>query len=258
MTSLVETLEQFQAYLLDKDNAFINEVVGPTQDFKLTRMDVYHDGYSLRLVDILKKAFPVLHKLVGCELFDKIAREYLKVYPSNHYSVGYFGRHLSKFLSAHYPNEPKWTEIAAFEWALEMVIEAPDAHQLSFEEMAAVPPDAWGNLTLTTHPSLQLLPLFSNAPAIWHAVRNGQEMPEVKFESKPVIWLVWRFQRQAYFCPTSLEQLMMMQAIQQGQTFSQVCEMLCEYLDEEQVVPFAAETLRNWIVEGIFSEFSIL
>ncbi len=257
MTSLAETLEKFQSFILDKNSDIVQEVAGPTDNFKHVRLDVYHDGYALRLIDILKKAFPVLNSLIGCELFEKIAHEYIKVYPSNHYSVGYFGRHLSKFLSTHYPNEPKWVEIAAFEWALEMVIEAPDAPQLSFEQMASIPPDAWGNLILKTHPSLQLLPLFSNVPALWQAIRNDETLPETVFQTKPVVWLIWRFKQQAYFSPTTSEQLTMMRSIQEGQTFSQVCETLCEFLEEEQVVPFAAETLRNWIVEGIFSEFAV-
>lgn len=86
---------------------------------------------------------------------------------------------------------------------------------------------------------------------------QGAEKPVIERTEKPVYWLMWRFERQSYFCPTTDEQLWMMQALQAGKSFAEVCEGLCDWLEEDKVAPFAAETLRGWVSEGIFSEYKI-
>jgi len=257
MTRFQDTLENLQAYVLDQDPAIETQVVGETSKLKRERLDVYREGYALRLLEILEKNFPVLRKLMGEELFEKLGRAYITAYPSHHFSIRYFGRYFSKFLSSSADVQPEYVDVALFEWTLETVMESPDAPQLTFETMSAIPPEAWANLQLVTHPSLQVVPFFYNAPKIWQAVQHETEMPEIKFNETPNQWLIWRFNRQAYFCPVSPEQLWMLNALQSGKSFSAVCEGLCEFLTEEEVTQFAAETLRNWIVEGVFSEYKL-
>ena len=86
---------------------------------------------------------------------------------------------------------------------------------------------------------------------------NEEEQPALVYEEKPITWLVWRFNQQAFFCPTNAQQLWMLKAIQEDKSFSEICEGLCQWLEEDKVAQFAAENLRNWIVEGIFSEFKV-
>ena len=284
MSSLRETQENFQTYILHRESAIENQVLGSNLDFKQTRLDVYREGYSLRLLEILNHVFPVLRNLAGEELFEKLGRDYIAEYPSNHFSVGRFGRHFSKFLSSHVPSEPKFAELAGFEWALDEVIDAPDAPHITFEDMAAIPPESWAGLRLLVHPSLQLLPLFyKNIPLFWqnnnpdHCLKpcdTDQEstespcndahaeseslQPELQYSIEPTTWLIWRFNLQAYYLSLSKEQLWMMQALRSGKCFAEVCEGLCEWLSEEQVTQFAAENLRNWIVEGLFSKIEVL
>ena len=67
-------------------------------------------------------------------------------------------------------------ELAEFEWAFGKVIDAPDAPQLTVEDMGSIPPEAWAELRLEMHPSLRFLSLSLNTPAIWRAL----------FENDPV------------------------------------------------------------------------
>lgn len=257
MTSLRETIENFHAYILEKDTAIENDIVGPDLEFRRARLGVYHEGYSLRLLEILGKTYPAIKKLAGDELFEQLGHEYIHNFPSNTFSVGYFGQHFHNFLANSSTTDPIWADMALFEWALEESISAKDAAQLTFEDMAKLSPESWAELKLVIHPSMQTLPLFYATPSLWQALMQGKEKPELVRHEQPVHWLLWRYNRQTYFRPMNAEQLWMIHAIQEGQTFSQVCEGLCEFLDEEKVIPFAAETLRHWITEGVFSEFQL-
>lgn len=256
MSSFRETLEDFQAYILEKGANIEQEITGPDQDFKDTRLGVYQGGYFLRLLEALSKTFPALKTLTGEDLFEQIGEDYIRSFPSTHFSLRYMGQHFSQFLKDT-DADPMWSEMTAFEWALDNTLDAKDAPQLTFEEMALISPESWGELKFTTHPSLQILSLFYPIPPLWQHLIHAKEKPEINRQQKPTHWLVWRFNRQGYFRSMDENQLWMMNAIQAGNTFSEVCTGLCESLGEDAVVPFVAQTLRSWIEEGIFSEFHL-
>lgn len=257
MTSLKNTLEKFHNYILEKDNSIEKIIVGTDEDFKHARLGVYQDAYFLRLLEILSKGLPAVKLLAGADEFEELGYDYIRNFPSHSYSVRYFGQHFAKYLANKPDVDPVWAEMATFELALEDVTDGRDAPQLTFEDMAKLSPESWGELKLVTHPSLIMLPFHYPIPTLWQALIQQKDKPELVRQEQPTQWILWRFNRQSYFRPMNAEQVWMMQAIQRGQTFSQVCEGLCEWLDEEKVIPFAAETLRQWITEGIFSEFQI-
>ncbi len=253
-----ETLEHFQNYILDKEEALIEQnVEGPDTNFIQERLGVYYSAYSLRLLEILGKNFAMLKELAGEELFERFGWDYIHSYPSNHFSVRFFGRHFSKFLTTHLESTPIFTELAEFEWALGEVLDAKDAPQLTFAEMAQLPPEAWADLKLIVHPSLQRLSYFYPTPQLWRALFNKTEPPIMERQEKPLPWIMWRFNLQSHFCTVNPEQLWMLDAMESGQTFSEICAGLCDWMGEDTVVNFAAGTLRQWITEGVFSEFEV-
>jgi hypothetical protein len=255
--SLQETIENFQAFILKHEHLIDSDIYAKDEIFRAERLDVYFQAYSLRLIEAISKTFPMVQKLAGDELFETLSREYVHHYPSNHFSVRFFGRHFSKFLSTHPQAQPIWVEMAAFEWEVMDVIDAPDAPLLTFDNLATLSPEAWSELTLKLHPSLITLPLYFPVPALWRAIHFNTEHPALDRLEQPITWMIWRQNLRASFLSVTPEQLVMLQAIQNGDTFSEVCAKLCEFLSEEQVVTFAAQTLRQWINEGIFSEYQI-
>lgn len=255
--SLRETLENFHDYIMEKNLNIEQEIVGPNQDFKDTRLGVYHEGYFLRLLEGLSRDFAAVKKLAGEDKFEELGCEYIRQFPSTHFSIRYVGKHFAQFLADNPTLDPLWSEMAAFEWALENAIDAKDAPTITFEEMAALNPESWGVLKFTTHPSLEILPLFYQTPLLWQHLLKGTEKPTLARQEKPVHWLIWRFECKSYFRSMDENQLWMMRAIQNGSTFSDICTGLCDYLEEDKVILFAASTLRTWITEGIFSEYCL-
>lgn len=257
MSTFQKTLENFQAYVLDKDTQITQTIMGPDQEFRETRMNIYLEGYALRLLELLSKNFGALRILAGDELFERFGRDYISSHPSHHFSIRYFGDQFSSFLATHPESEPIFAEVAAFEYALEYAMDAPDASHLCFEDLAKLPPEAWADLTLKTHPSLQTLEFSYPTPTLVSAIQKEEERPTLTRVEPSTPWLIWRFNLRALFQALSPEQQQMMQAIQSGQTFAEICDALCDIMEEEKVVSFAAENLRRWISEGIFSEFNV-
>lgn len=253
---LRELQENFQAYILNEDKRVLN-VISSERAPATDRLDIYREGYSLRILEVMEKDFPNLFKVMGNELFEKAARQYIEVYPSDHFSICYFSRHFSKFLlEAHY--EAHFSEIAAFEWALSRALEAPDANQITVADLSTVAPESWPYIQFKLHPSVHVHSYQYNAPEIAYAhMYEGQEIPELIYKDAPEEWVVWRFNQLSYFESLNVWQLWMLNAISQEKTFAEICTGLCEWHPEEEVAQYAAVTLRNWIEKGLFSEIMI-
>lgn len=251
---LSELQECFLAYILEADDRMPQHIAAPANNSTIERLDVYRDGYYLRLLEILTVDYPVIKTILGEEGFDTLGREYIDAYPSTHFSVRVFGRHLSKFITSQRTYDPMLVEMASFEWMLGATQDAPDAPHLTFEAMAQVPPESWASMQFKLHPSLQLLPFYYNVPEIWKAVDQQQEQPSVTHLDEPAYWRFWRLGITPYFAPLSPPELCMLHSIQADKNFSDICELLCEWFEDEEVVQFAAGTLRTWINDCIISD----
>lgn len=252
-TSLMQLQNELQAYILENEAQVEKEIIPPANSSAKIRLDVYREGYYLRLIEILALDFPNIKKLLGDTAFDKLSRAYIDAYPSNQFSVRTFGRHFEKFLSNRPDCEPVLPEIAKFEWAIAEVQDEADAVPLTIEEMAKIPPEAWAGMRFSLHPSVQVLSFFYNAPEIWRAIDSNEKPPEAQHQDTPKYWLVWRFEFLSYFNSLTEQESHMFKAIQAGKAFAEICEDLCQWFEDEEVVQFAAGVLRTWVSEGLFS-----
>lgn len=254
--SLRELQENFQAYMLNENQNILDSISVEHAD-AVERIDIYRKGYTLRLLEILEKDFLIFRGMIGEELFDKLARDYIERHPSDHFSICTFSRHFSQFLSQVHQEE-YWSEVVAFEWALSCALDASDAPQISIDELGSVAPESWPYIQFTFHPSISLHKFHYNAPQIVYAMMLEQEnVPELIKYERPNNWVIWRYDLKSFFESVSNEQVWMMEAIKQEKTFSEICEGLCQWLPEEEVAMYAAGSLRNWIEKGLFSAIKV-
>lgn len=260
MSSLRELQEQFQTYIHQQKNGIENKIVDAPQISIKDRVEIYREGYYLRLIDILEREFSALRNLVGKEQFDALCHEYIDAYPSTYFSVRAYGKNMIEFLSNRPNTDLLHVELARFEWPFGKVIDAPDAPQLTVDDMAALPAEAWGTLRLEFHPSLQIVSLHYNTPEIWQALFNNNPeefpVPERVYSEEPQDCLVWRFNQRSHYLAINLHHKIMVEAIQSNKTFSDICEALCDHMEVEQVAQFAGGSLRDWINSGLISRFT--
>lgn len=254
MANLREIQEGLQAYVLEKDLVIQSEIVKPTNMEVERRLHIYRNAYYIRLVEVLEEDFGVLKKIVGEKAFDAMMRAYLDAYPSHHFSVRSVGRHVAKFLKNTPGCDPSYAELAEFEWALNKVLFAKDAASLTMQKLAEIPPEQWSQMHLVLHPSVQTLRCLYNTSERWQSVNeNGVDIPAI-LEEQPLHHLIWQQDYEPYFYIITLEQYSLIKAIEQGVSFESLCEMMLEHFTEENVVPWVAGTLQEWVQEGIFSD----
>lgn len=253
--SLRELQEQFQAYVLDQQSVILNSI-SQMEESAIERIDIYREGYVLRLLEILEKDFPFFRKYITDSTFEELARAYIQAHPSNHFSICMFSRHFSHYLSlAGRPSH--WSEMATFEQAIAAALDAADAPHLTVEGLSTLAQEAWPIVRFTLHPSLTTYKFQTNAPKILYAVMYEEALPAVEDSAAIPNWIVWRHLRSSYFESIANEQLWIFNAIMQQKNFSEICDGLCEWLSEEEVIPYVAGSLRHWIEKGIISSFEV-
>lgn len=254
MTGLKDLQEQFQNFVLENQEAFENQVTDLDKTDGRSGMNVYQNGYYLRLLEVLELDYPILLKMVGEKQFDDWGRAYIKTYPSSRFTVRHFGQNFDKFLANQSSAEPIHVEMARFEWYLEIVMDKLDGPYLTIDDLSKIPPEKWINIGFTVHPSVTMTKLYSNVPMIWAAYNNEEkEIPAPEFADTPKQWVFWRYNTHGYYLGLTNEQYAMFNLLLEGKSFGEICEELCENMQPEEVAQFAGVTLRNWIADGIIS-----
>jgi hypothetical protein len=252
MNALAAIQARFHAFVVNGAPAS-DLVRGTAKADAGTLLGVYFDAYRLRLIEALGEDFPALRRFLGEDEFDRLARAYLAAHPSRHFSVRWFGRRLPGFLAGTtpYADRPALAEIAAYEWALGLAIDAADATPVEIADLARIPPERWGNLCLSFHPSLSRLDLRCPVPAYRQAVEKEKPLPPLDPADAPVAWIVWRQDILVAFRSLDAVEAELMDRARDGATFGSLCTRLAEEREPEQAALAAASFLKGWIGEGL-------
>ena len=259
MSALSDTQARFQAYVLAGEDGIVTEIAGADDAFRRTRLDIYFNAYRLRLAEALATDYEILKAHIGDEFFDTIVRDYIDARPSVFRNLRWFGGHLPDYLrdEPRYAGRPILADLARFEWTLGLAFDASDTATLRFEELAALPPEAWVGLRLTPHPALHIVELQTNAVSVWNQLKNaaGGGVPESLPE--PMRWAIWRKQFSPYFRSLEADEAWALDAMRNHVNFGEICVGLCQWLAEDQAAPRAATLLRGWVDEGWIASLEI-
>ncbi|MBC8007143.1 MAG: putative DNA-binding domain-containing protein [Prolixibacteraceae bacterium] len=252
MKQLAEIEAHFQSNVLTGDRAIDAQVEGDSEAFREARLAIYRDAYRLRLIEVLGTDYEVLHAYLGDELFNALADAYVTKHPSIFRNVRWFGGKLAEFLVAtpRYAEHPELAELAQFEWSLGRAFDSPDEYAVRFEEVAAVPAEAWADLGFRPHPSLQIAELRTNAVAIWKELGKGGNSPAPQTFPEPVAWVIWRKHHSPFFRSLESDEAWALKAMLAHASFGEICTGLCEWVDEDAAAARAAGMLRGWVEEG--------
>ena len=256
--SLGDLQRAFQDYLLVSSDAFQAAVRDTKKADRATLLDVYRDGYALRLIEVLTTDYPGLMAMAGPADFDHVARAYIAAHPSRHPSVRWFGKDLADFMSRTppYNKAPAAVEMARFEWALGEAFDSVDAAPVIAEQLMTLPPEAWETLTFAALPSLRLLTFAFEVAQAWQ--RRAEVEPgnlEVAGTEEPVTWAIWRPERVSSFRSLDRDEAAMLQALVEGRSFPELCEAVAPFTGDDQAPARAAGLLRTWVEGGMIASF---
>ena len=253
MKRLRQLQENFQSYLIRPDNSMDGYVSSSKRVAARVRLTIYADAYRLRLLEALDTDFPGLHSLAGDEEFDRLGRAYIDAHPSAHFSLRWYGHHLTDFLRTTAPwcDHPVLAEMAAFEWAMSLAFDAADDGTVTLEDMAAVAPHAWGDMTLQPHASVHRVDLQWNVPLFWKAVEADAELEAPQAGAHPIGWVIWRQGLNTHYRSLPVDEAWALDGLMAGHNFAALCEGLCEWVDPDQAPAHAAGLLKRWVQDGM-------
>ena len=256
--SLADLQRAFQDYVLVSQQGFTTAVRDTSKADRVTLLEVYRDGYALRLIEVLTNDFPGVVAMTGTEEFDAVARAYIAAHPSHHPSVRWFGKGFADFLATT-PGDatPAVAEMAHFEWALGEAFDSVDVEPLQAATVMTVAPEAWETISFTPLPSLRRLSFAHDVPPSWQ--RREEVEPgtlEAAPLAEPVPWVIWRPERVSNFRSLEPDEAAMLEAMIDGQPFPALCEALLRHVEEDQAAARAAGLLRSGVEEGLITSFS--
>lgn len=259
MSHLQQLQSNFQRYLLQGQEQIILPEIAPDPRFSASnRLKVYFDAYRIRLYEILKLDFPKTYALFGDEDFEKVFVEYLDKHPSTHFSVRYFGQHLSEFLktTTPYKNYPIFAEMAQFEWSLAYTLDAKDAPIITVADLSRLPLENWSTLRFTFHPSVISQYLYWDTPQLWREIDEEAPPRQPIEHQQGVLWLFWRKNLRCFFQSCSAIEEAMYRAVKEHKDFAALCESLIDILPEDEIPLNAAQTLHKWVAQEMITNIS--
>lgn len=253
--SLADLQHTFLKYLCNPsdDQSMVPFVLSTESVSAELRLKIYSHAYETRLTEALQDNFPALHTLLGDDGFYELAVRYIGKHPSHSFSLRYFGEHLSEWMrvNAPYSDQPVLSEMALFEWGVWAAFDAPDIEPATIDDLQAVPPANWGELTFCLHPSSQVLSLEWNVPMLWQAVTDESDPIAPERKEYPHSWLVWRQGLGTYFRQLDVDEAWALSKVEQGENFAYLCEGICEWVDAEHAAMRAVGFLQEWLADGV-------
>lgn len=212
---------------------------------------VYQNNYRTALVSSLAETFQRLVLWLGEDAFDTAAARYIDARPPSSWTLDAYGAGFPDFLATLWPDDPEVAEIALIDWTVGQVFIGPDAEAL---EPAALAVADWEIAVIRAVPSLLVLPITTNADAIWQALATGEAPPAAEMTESGMALLVWRQGLEPVFRRAEAHERDVLAWSAAGEGFAAVCERLAATLGEDTAVTTAGTLLGRWLAEGMIAE----
>ncbi len=251
----LQALQQrmLQAVLADKAPR-LRGLCGDVLADASSRMDVYRQGYRIRLRDALALEFPGLRLLAGRD-FERLLKSYVAAHPSGHYNIRWHGAGLAAFLEYGLPwrERPALAEMARLDWAISTAFDAVDEAPVDPAELASVPAEAWADLHLRPQAHLQILSGVCNVEAFRRAADRELARPRLRRYRRSRHLLVWRQALAVRYRLIEDDERMVLAAAMRDESFALLCDRLAEHHDPSAAMPRMAGILRGWLEDGVLA-----
>ena len=214
-------------------------------------LTVYQNNYRAQLAACLEASFPQTRAWIGDAAFhDAVVAHVARVSPSS-WTLDAYPRDVPATLALLYPDDAEVVELAALELALDEVFVGPDASPVAADALGALD---WDRARLTFVPTLDLLPLTTNAPAIWSALTANDVPPAVAALPEAGALLVWRHELTSRFRAIDALEQQAILLIRSGMRFAQLCAAMVDLRGEDDGIRLAGEYLGQWLGEGLLTD----
>ncbi|MCV2868200.1 DNA-binding domain-containing protein [Defluviimonas sp. WL0002] len=171
---------EFRAALLDPERPLPAGITDPEGRPAPKRFNVYRNNVTASLTEALRKAFPVVHALVGAEFFADMARVHLRAHPPKSPLLMFYGEDMPAFLEGFDPvrHLGYLPDVARLELAIRHSYHAADACPMRRELFASISPDRLMSARVRFTPPTRLLRSRWPIRSIWAANVLGENPPK--------------------------------------------------------------------------------
>ncbi len=211
---------------------------------------VYQNNYRTALVSSLAETFQRLVLWLGEDGFEAAAARYIDARPPSSWTLDAYGEDFTDFVATLWPDDPEVAEIALIDWTVGQVFVGSDADALRPEALAVAD---WETAAIHAVPSLLVLPITTNADAIWQALATAEPPPPAEMAECGAALLVWRQGLEPVFRRAEAHECDVLAWSAAGEGFAAVCARLADTLGEEAAVTTAGTLLGRWLAEGMIA-----
>lgn len=211
------------------------------------RIQVYADAYFLRLRDVLIEDFPTVARVMGRESFERLARNYLEVFPSKHPSVRHLGRAMAELIEGRSDVPPYLGALARLEWAMIDAFDAPDSSPLTAQSLREIEAERWPALKFAPIPALRVINSGWPVHELWLEGEPGGISPA------PTSLRIWRGPdyRIRHAGMDSAEAAALNRLIS-GAPFAMICDAYGD-LPEAEAAHESVATFARWLADGLIA-----
>ena len=244
--NLVELQRDFRSWLTVE----ASDAAARIGDHAEPGLAVYLNNYRGQLMACLSESFVTVRAWLGEEAFDGAAATHIdRLHPYN-WTLDAYPLEFPDTIDALYPEDPEVGELARLERDLGLAFVGQDAGSLDLAALAQID---WNSAILQPVATFSLLPVKTNAGAIWSAINAGETPPAAAVLDAPATIALWRKEYSPTFRtldPLETEAILL---VADGRTFGEICLLVVDAVGETEGQQVAGSLLARWIGEGLIA-----
>jgi hypothetical protein len=217
-------------------------------DHVMPGLAVYLNNYRGQLMACLCESFMAVRAWLGEAAFDGAAATHIDRLPPYNWTLDAYVLEFPDTINALYPEDPEVIELAQLERDLGLAFVGQDSESLDLAALAQVD---WDSAILKLVATFSLLPVKTNAGAIWSAIKAGEAPPAVAFFDVPAVIALWRKDYSPTFrtlAPLEAQAIFM---VAEGRTFGEICRAVIHEVGALEGPQVAGNLLGRWIGDGM-------
>ena len=250
--NLKDLQTNFQHILLDAECIFADWVRESARGLSSQdRLDIYHNAYRIRLIDVLLDTFEHTAVYLGDDWFHHLAAAYVQSQYSTYSNIGLYGREFPHFLAEQLADDKEVSELALMDWKLRRAFDGADSAVMTHDDLQHLATAESGSIRLQPVPTLSISQQHFNTLDIWHAINHDQHPPVVERLLQPIDILIWRKGHSPHFRSLAKIESAAIACVCSGDTLEAIGAALEKDFPDVDVVTEFGVMLHRWLDDEI-------
>lgn len=190
-------------------------------------LQVYRGNYRTALVEALRDTFLKTEEWAGEGPFKQAAINHVIAHSSSSWTIDDVGAGFDETCRAFFSASPEVAELAWLEWTMLRAFSSPDTDPLTLDQFGLITSEygdaQWLGMKIELVPDLAGGLVRHDLHAMWRAMDddNAPRPAAIKGEERGV--LVWREEERPTFELVSCEEVAVVDAVREGQSYGDIC-----------------------------------